>query len=72
MFEQNHGFTLIELLVVVAIISLLMAIMLPALTSVRERSRTAVCLSNLRQLSHAVSGFVGEAPHGRIVSTNQV
>lgn len=60
MFERNRGFTLIELLVVVAIISLLMAIMLPSLTSVRERSRTAVCLSNLRQLSHGWHMYADE------------
>jgi prepilin-type N-terminal cleavage/methylation domain-containing protein/prepilin-type processing-associated H-X9-DG protein len=60
MFERNRGFTLIELLVVVAIISLLMAIMLPSLSSVRERSRTAVCLSNLRQLSHGWHMYADE------------
>jgi len=41
----TNGFTLIELLVVVAIIALLM----PLLGSVRERSVTIQCLSNMRQ-----------------------
>jgi prepilin-type N-terminal cleavage/methylation domain-containing protein len=43
------GFTLVELLVVVAIISLLMALLLPSLEHAREASRRAVCGSNLRQ-----------------------
>lgn len=46
----RRGFTLIELLVVVAIISLLMAILLPALNRAREQSRMTLCASNLRQL----------------------
>jgi prepilin-type N-terminal cleavage/methylation domain-containing protein/prepilin-type processing-associated H-X9-DG protein len=46
---RQKGFTLIELLVVISIISLLVAIMLPALGSAREVARSSKCMNNLRQ-----------------------
>ncbi len=49
-----HGFTLIELLMVVAIVGMLMALSLPALTRARETARRVQCLSNLRQVGQAM------------------
>jgi prepilin-type N-terminal cleavage/methylation domain-containing protein len=44
------GFTLIELLVVIAIISILAALLLPALRRAMEHAKMTRCVSNLRQI----------------------
>ncbi len=46
---MRAAFTLVELLVTIAIVAVLLALLLPAISSVRESGREAVCISNLRQ-----------------------
>ncbi|GAG45738.1 unnamed protein product, partial [marine sediment metagenome] len=49
----GRAFTLIELLVVVAIVTLLVSILLPALGHAREHGKRVRCTSNLRQIAVA-------------------
>lgn len=48
------AFTLIELLVVISIIALLLAILMPALSKVKEMAKTLHCETNLKTLMTAV------------------
>jgi len=48
---KSTGFTLIELLVVISIIALLMAILAPVSQIARQQARTALCGSNIKQLT---------------------
>ena len=47
---MKQKFTLIELLVVVAIIGIIASMLLPGLSRAREKSKSAVCKSNLKQI----------------------
>jgi prepilin-type N-terminal cleavage/methylation domain-containing protein/prepilin-type processing-associated H-X9-DG protein len=46
----KKAFTLIELLVVISVVSLLMAVLVPAIARARQQGKTVICLSNLRQM----------------------
>jgi prepilin-type N-terminal cleavage/methylation domain-containing protein/prepilin-type processing-associated H-X9-DG protein len=58
--RRGRAFTLIELLVVMAVIAILAALLLPALSRSKAQAKTIECLSNLKQLQTAWQAYIGD------------
>jgi len=58
--QREKGFTLIELLVVIAIIALLLSILMPALTKVKEQAMFIVGANNVKQTGLAGMVFTND------------
>ncbi len=64
---RRFGLTLIELILVIGIIAVLFALLAPSLQRSRLQAKTAVCMSNIRQLNTVLSMYVtdsGKFPYG--------
>jgi prepilin-type processing-associated H-X9-DG protein/prepilin-type N-terminal cleavage/methylation domain-containing protein len=55
---RKMAFTLVELLVVISVIAVLTAILMPVLGGARQRGKSIVCLSNMRQMAIASQGYI--------------
>jgi len=58
-----RAFTLVELLVVVAIIGILAALLLTALSQAKAQSQSTACKNHLRQMGLALTMYASEARH---------
>ncbi len=54
---RHQAFTLVELLTVIAIITVLMALLLPVFAAARGKARELVCSSNLRQIGMSITMY---------------
>ncbi|RMD76588.1 MAG: prepilin-type N-terminal cleavage/methylation domain-containing protein, partial [Lentisphaerae bacterium] len=61
MLAKKYPFSLIELLVVITVISILVAMLLPALQSARAKAHSAACLNNMKQAFLAIGLYTDES-----------
>jgi prepilin-type N-terminal cleavage/methylation domain-containing protein/prepilin-type processing-associated H-X9-DG protein len=57
---KNRAFTLVELSFVIAIITILAAMLLPALSRTRAKASAIKCVSNLKQLGYATEMYADD------------
>src|SRR6266436_6819503 len=66
--DRRRAFTLIELLVTIAMIAILAALLLPALTRSKDKAQAITCAGNIKQL--AVAWFLYADDNGELLVNN--
>jgi len=62
--KNGRAFSVVELIVVMGLISVLMAMLLPALAASRETAKMVQCQSNLRQIGQALFEYAKKRKKG--------
>jgi hypothetical protein len=57
---RGRAFTMVDVLVTMAVIAVLLSLLMPTLSSVRETARQVVCRSNTRQVGIGLTTFAGD------------
>jgi prepilin-type N-terminal cleavage/methylation domain-containing protein/prepilin-type processing-associated H-X9-DG protein len=61
--KTAQGFTLLELLVVIAVVTILAALLLPALNRAKASAKSTACKSNLRQIGIGLRLYLDDFDH---------
>ena len=59
--HRHHAFTLVELLVVIAVITILCALIFPAVSSAKSKARRTVCLNHLREIALGIRMYADDS-----------
>ena len=67
---SKRAFTLIELLVLIAIVAILAALLLPAISAAKGKAQRTVCINNLRQINLGIHLYLDDQMNGSPGNTN--
>lgn len=69
---RHEAFTILELLVVIVILTLLIGLMVPGLSSARRQARRTQCLGNLHGLAVGLGSYTAEDPKAQVIPAHPI